>query len=100
MIRALSAALLLAFALSACDSAAPDASALVQFDGHVVTYTEVEGGAWLLQDPAGQRYEPINLDPSFHEEGLRVHVEGRVLEDYVSVIQVGLVFRIESIERL
>ena len=100
MFRTLSAALVLAFALAACDSAAPDAGALVQFDGHVVTYTAVEGGAWLLQDPSGQRYEPVNLDPSFHQEGLRIHVEGRVIEDYVSVIQVGPGFRIESVERL
>ena len=103
MIR--TSALLLALGLAAavlpaCDAAAPETSALVQFDGFVVTYTAVEGGAWLLQDSAGTRYVPTNLDPSFQEEGLRVRVEGRVLEGYVTTIQVGDVFEIASIRRL
>ena len=69
------------------------------FEG-AVTYTEVEGGAWILRDGEGQAYEPTNLPESYQVEGLRVRVEADVLEDMASFLMVGPIVELKRIAPL
>ena len=92
------ASLTLLASLTGCSLLGSDEGDLA-FDG-IVTYTTLEGGAWLLESEAGDKYEPTNLPEEFEEEGLRVRVEAEVREDLGSYIMVGTVIEIEEIERL
>ena len=75
------------------------ASDPVTFDG-TVTYTPVEGGAWVLRSDAGQTYQPLALADEFKVEGLRVRVEAEVQTETMSTLQVGPIVRVVRIERL
>lgn len=90
-------------ALAGCSFSAdrddPPGDYEVAFDGRV-TYVTVEGGAWVLRSDAGETYEPLNLQPAFHHEGLRVRVGADVRDDLASYLQVGPIIEIRRIERL
>ena len=87
--------------LSACSASgverapAPD----LQFDG-TVTYTDLEGGAWVVAGDDGTTYEPVNLAEEYHAEGLRVRVEAARREDLGSFLMAGPIIEIIRIERL
>ena len=94
--------LLSALALSACSASQlpNDASdADLQFDG-AVAYTDLEGGAWVIQADEGTTYEPVNLAAEDREEGLRVRVWADVREEMASTLMVGPIIEIRRLERL
>ena len=94
--------LLSALALSACSASQlpNDASdADLQFDG-AVAYTDLEGGAWVIQADEGTTYEPVNLAAEDREEGLRVRVWADRREEMASTLMVGPIIEIRRLERL
>jgi hypothetical protein len=64
----------------------------------VLEYSPVEGGVWTI------RYRDVVYDLHGDRQGLiageKVLVKGRVVKNRVCVHQVGVVFQIESIDRL
>lgn len=62
-----------------------------------VEFVDVEGGCWRIVVD-GVNYEPSNLPEEFREDNLRVEVGGVLLEDAMSVCQVGIIFEILEIE--
>lgn len=97
--------LLSALALAGCSLLGTDNAAFafgdaeLAFDG-AVTFTTVEGGAWVLVSNAGRTYEPVNLLPAYQREGLRVRVEAEFREDLGSFLMVGPIIEIKRIQRL
>ncbi|MFQ5529233.1 MAG: hypothetical protein ACE5FP_02700 [Gemmatimonadota bacterium] len=93
MIHRVALGLAAALAVSCSSVAEPDpieVAATVQF-------VAVEGGCWSLVTDNGTRYEPVNLDPSFQSDGLKVDVTLRPRTDLASICQVGEIVEVESI---
>lgn len=77
------ALLVTALALTACDSVDEQPPDLISFDAVVVMTVLPGPNTWVLDDLASNAsYYPINLPAEFHEEGLRVYVEGYRIRSY------------------
>ena len=86
---------LAAFSL-ACGSSPESTPAPVDVTG-AVTFSTLEGGAWLIQADSGTLYRPLNLPESYKVEGTRVRarlVEHRDVGGYLP----GIVADIVTIE--
>lgn len=65
----------------------------------VVSFVDVEGGCWkIVYDNTS--YEPVNLDPDYRVDGLRVEFSARLATDVGSLCMVGTLVEITSILRL
>ena len=64
-----------------------------------ITYLNFEGGFWGIVGDDGERYDPINLDPEFKVEGLRVYFEADY-SDRVSFNMWGRRVIIRNIQKL
>jgi hypothetical protein len=70
------------FILASCEGLVPSTSnkntTLTQrvATGGRVVYRESSGGFFGILADDGRKYEPTNLDPSYHTEGLRVAFSG------------------------
>jgi hypothetical protein len=94
--------------LSACDSPsdelnsqqseAPAGENTLEFSGEI-RHTSLEGGAWIIQATDSTRYEPLNLNEKYHEEGLNVRVVAEEKPDRMSFLQIGPIIEIKSIEK-
>lgn len=56
--------------------------------------TGVEGGCYQLQAEDGQRYELMGKFPK--RDGLRVKIKGTLVQDVMTICQVGQPFRVKS----
>lgn len=65
-----------------------------------VTFINLEGGAWVIRGDNGITYEPLNLPDAFLEEGLRIRARGTIRNDLASIVQVGPILDIQTVERL
>ncbi len=90
--------LLIAGTLLACLAACSANGQLIRGEG-TIQYIPVEGGFYGIVTPEGRRYDPINLDPAFRQDALKVRFTGRVLKDRVSFHMWGAAFEIQSISR-
>lgn len=80
-------------------SAAAEEEGFVAGTGTIV-YQDLEGGFYgLIADADSARYNPINLEASFQEDGLRVRFEGRPA-DVMTVQMWGTPLELTRIERL
>lgn len=94
------APVLLALALStaACKSAeeppaaqAPDSSAaaaVFEAEG-TIRHVALEGGFYGIEAEGGARYNPMNLDEAFRQDGLAVRFRARRRTDVVTIQQWG-----------
>lgn len=64
----------------------------------VVTYMELEGGFWAIQDE-DHTYDPLNLPDEFKKQDLKVAVAANIEEDMASIHQVGPIIEIISIKK-
>lgn len=75
-------------------------------DGEVVAttgtvqYVDLEGGFYGIVAEDGTRYDPVDLNEEFREDGLRVRFRAERQEDVVSIRMWGEAIRILAIERL
>jgi hypothetical protein len=45
-------------------------------------FSNLEGGCWGVAGDDGTDFQPTGvLDPAFHQQGLRVYVEGRISQN-------------------
>lgn len=95
----------LAAVLFACDGGSTDPSRTPPLaPGEVLTanatihFLALEGGCWVVETSAGQRYEPVNLDAGFRTDGLQVQVVLRDAPNMASLCQVGPLVTVESIQ--
>jgi len=63
----------------------------------VITYVELEDGFFGILGDDGLQYFPINLDPSFEEDGLAVEFAGEIQDDYADIYMWGLPIEISEI---
>lgn len=63
-----------------------------------IHFLALEGGCWVVETTAGERYEPVNLDASFRTDGLQVQVVLRDAPGFASICQVGPLVTVESIQ--
>lgn len=90
--------------LAACGDGPSDPPMLPEIPpGQIVTieatvrFLPLEGGCWLLEVEPGKRYEPVNLAPGFHTDGLKVHAVLRDAPNYASFCMAGPLVTIDSI---
>jgi hypothetical protein len=68
-------------------------------DKGMVTWTNVEGGGFLIFGDHGTNYNPINLPADCQRDGLRVFFRGKILHDRTSFLG-GVIIEILSITKL
>ena len=64
----------------------------------IITYISLEGGFFGIISDDGNKYDPINLEPQFEIDGLRVIFIGQIL-DLFSIHMWGRIIRILFIQR-
>jgi len=65
-----------------------------------VAHFDLEGGFWAIKGDDHMTYDPINLDPSYRVEGLRVRFRAVLRKDLLGIHQVGPIIEILEIKRL
>ncbi|MGQ9473067.1 MAG: hypothetical protein ACUVQZ_08805 [Candidatus Caldatribacteriaceae bacterium] len=63
-----------------------------------VHWIELEGGFFGIIAEDETRYEPLNLEKPYQQEGIKVHFIGRVRNDYASIHMWGTIIEITEIE--
>lgn len=93
--------LLIAFCiLSLCAVFSPAMAAEeVTFTGKV-TRVDLEGGFWGIVAQDGTKYDPMNLAPEFHKDGMAVAVKGVLRNDVMSMRMWGKILEIKKIKAL
>lgn len=90
----------LSITLFACTSTQRNSQGdLVEGTG-TVNYVELEGGFYGIVDDDGRQFDPMDLDESLKEDGLRVRFRARTIEDVASIHMWGTVVEIIAIERI
>ncbi len=90
--------LLVTGTILACLAACSVNGQLIREEG-TIQYIPVEGGFYGIVSSNGRRYDPVNLDPEFRQDALKVRFSGRVLKDRASFHMWGAVFEIQSISK-
>ena len=90
--------------LSACSDVGPRKSGLAASPraaavstGGTVVFREKDGGFFGILADNGKQYEPVNLDPSYHTEGLRVRLSGVIDSTVLGHHQWGNPLEIERV---
>lgn len=92
--------LLLCVALSACTSMRQNtAGDLVEGTG-TINHIELEGGFYGIVTDDGRQFDPVDLEESFKEDGLRVRFRAQTVEGVASIHMWGTLVEIISIERI
>ncbi|MFK7905594.1 MAG: hypothetical protein AB8B69_10740 [Chitinophagales bacterium] len=60
----------------------------INFTGKVV-YKNIEMGFWGLEANNGAKWLPVNLPTHLQQEGLKVQISGRKVNDFFSMIMWG-----------
>jgi len=62
-----------------------------------VTYTNIEGGFYVIDGDNGSKYDPITLPEAFRKDGLRVKVTARRRVDAISIHMYGTIIEVVNI---
>ena len=65
-----------------------------------IVYNEIEGGFYGIRADDGKKYNPVNLDPSFRKDGLRVRFDANLKKGMVGIHMWGEYVEILRIEKL
>ena len=65
-----------------------------------ITFFDLEGGFYGLVADDGARYDPMNLDEAFQQDGLRVRFRARLQTGVMTIRQWGKPVEIVEIARL
>ena len=65
-----------------------------------ITFFDLEGGFYGLVADDGAKYDPMNLDETFRQDGLRVRFRARLRTDVMTIRQWGKPVEILEIARL
>lgn len=73
----------------------PDPAAIVSAVGRIV-YVDLEGGFYGIEAEDGTKYNPLNLEEAFQEDGLRVRFRGVLRPDVMTIRMWGQNLEIED----
>ena len=65
-----------------------------------ITFLDLEGGFYGLVADDGAKYDPLNLDEAFRQDGLRVRFRARLRTGVMTIRQWGKPVEIQEIARL
>ncbi len=65
-----------------------------------ITFFDLEGGFYGLVADDGARYDPLNLDDAFKQDGLRVRFSARLRTGIMTIRQWGKPVEIQEMSRL
>jgi hypothetical protein len=65
-----------------------------------VKYVDLESGFYGIVGDDGQQYDPMNLDQTYQEDGLRVRFQAKIRQDIASIHMWGKIIEITKIEKL
>lgn len=65
-----------------------------------VKYIDLEGGFYGIVGDDSQNYDPMNLDQTYQEDGLRVRFQAKIRQDIASIYMWGTIIEITKIETL
>jgi hypothetical protein len=65
-----------------------------------VKYVDLEGGFYGIIGDDGQQYDPINLEQTYQENGLRVRFQAKIRQDIASIHMWGTIIELSKIEVL
>jgi predicted small secreted protein len=65
-----------------------------------VKFVDLEGGFYGIVGNNGQNYDPMNLDQTYQEDGLRVRFQAKIRQDMASIHMWGTIIEITRIEIL
>jgi inhibitor of cysteine peptidase len=65
-----------------------------------VKFVDLEGGFYGIVGDDGQKYDPMNLDQTYQEDGLRVRFQAKIRQDMVSIYMWGTIIELTKIEIL
>jgi len=81
-------------------------SQLAEDDGEIrnvkgtIVYHELEGGFYGIIADNGKKYNPINLDEEFQQDGLRVKFDANIKKGMVGIHMWGVYVEILKIEKI
>lgn len=81
------------------ESDPPPAEDIVSDIGRV-QYVDLEGGFYGIVTEDGTRYNPLNLEAAYQEDGITVRFRGVRQEDVVTIQMWGTPLRLMEIERV
>ncbi|MBI2831089.1 MAG: hypothetical protein HYX79_02395 [Chloroflexi bacterium] len=64
-----------------------------------ITYLNLEGGFYGIVGDDGQKYDPMNLDRAFQQDGLKVKFQVKLRKDVATIRMWGTPVEIISIEK-
>lgn len=100
MMRVLWIILLLGAALTACTSMQQNTRGDIVEGTGTINHIELEGGFYGIVTEDGRQFDPIDLDESFKEDGLRVRFRAQTVEGVASIHMWGTLVEIITIERI
>jgi inhibitor of cysteine peptidase len=65
-----------------------------------VKFVELEGGFYGIVGDDNKQYDPINLDKTYQEDGLRVRFQAKIRQDISSIHMWGTIVELTKIETL
>ena len=65
-----------------------------------INYIDLEGGFYGITDEDGNKYDPINLEGKYKEDGLQIKFSAEILEDYANIHMWGTIIEITSIQEI
>jgi len=65
-----------------------------------IQYINLEGGFYGIVDDDGNKYDPVNLQNEFQEDGLRVKFSFKVLTDTASMHMWGTLIELTDIQEI
>ena len=79
-------------------ASAPEGVQLLHISG-TVRRVNLEGGLWVIRDPAGTQFNPTNLPEAFRADGTAVEVDARRRDGMVSIGMVGPIIDVIRIRK-
>ncbi len=74
-------------------------SDIIQIEG-IVRYLQFEGGFYGIIGDDGEKYKPMNLEPQFEVDGLKVKVRARMVKGLAGIHMWGKFIEIMEIEKM
>jgi inhibitor of cysteine peptidase len=65
-----------------------------------VKYIDLEGGFYGIVGDDNKHYDPMNLDQTYQQDGLRVRFQARIRQDISSIHMWGTIIEITKIDKI
>lgn len=65
-----------------------------------VRHIDLAGGFYGILGDSGKHYDPVNLDPAFRQNGLRIRFTGKPLQGVLTMRMWGRPIKLTEIQRI